>query len=60
MQYVQDRLALWIMYNVTQGISNATVRLSLMGAEEVQQLRGCDLLDFSKDHSDPCWTGQTV
>lgn len=19
----------------------------------------CDLMDFSKDHSDPCWTGQT-
>lgn len=31
-----------------------------MRAEEVQQLRQWDLLDFSKDHSDPCWTGQTV
>lgn len=39
--------------------ANAAVRLCPVGAEEVQQLRECRSLDFSKDHSDPYWTGQT-
>lgn len=39
--------------------ANAAVRLCPVGAEEVQQLRDCRSLDFSKDHSDPYWTGQT-
>lgn len=39
--------------------ANATVRLCPVGAEEVQQLRESPSLDFSKDHSDPYWTGQT-
>lgn len=30
-----------------------------MAGEEVQQLRERNVLDFSKDHSDPYWTGQT-
>ncbi len=41
---------------------NATLRMCgfCVRAEEVQQLGECDLLDLCKDHSDPCWTGQTV
>lgn len=40
--------------------NDATLRLCLMRAEEVQQLRERDLYYYCKDHTDPCWTGQTV